>query len=255
MSAVERFVQLVNGPPPPLDQGALALAAGADPGLDVERWLGALDRLAEGVTTFDGLCDRLFIEEGFAGNADDYGDPRNSLLPHVLHRRTGIPITLAVVAMEVGRRAGVALDGIGMPGHFLVRKAGSDIYLDAFAGGVLIDAAGCAARFRHSHPGVPFDPSMLAPVDTSAILARMLENLRITFRTRRRAADLEWVLRMRTALPGATLTHLVELADALGEQARWDEAAALLEEQTATAAPELATQLHLRARSLLANLN
>src|SRR3546814_4479768 len=86
--------------------------------------MGRLDALAAGVAepTVEALTAHLFGVEAFAGDTDSYFDPRNSLLSDVLDRRLGIPITLAVVAIEVGRRCGVPLVGIGMPGHFLVRS-------------------------------------------------------------------------------------------------------------------------------------
>src|SRR5919206_2404997 len=116
VDAVKRFSVLVESREPPLDRAALAIAAGAEPGVDEGRWLAELDRLATGVATLSALTRRLFETEGFTGNAADYHDPRNSLLPHVLTRRLGIPITLAVVTIEVGRRAGVAPEAVGMPG-------------------------------------------------------------------------------------------------------------------------------------------
>lgn len=250
------FVEVVRADAPPLDRAALAIARGADPELDEARWLGELDRLASGVGSLDALRHRLFVEERFAGDAENYYDPRNSLLPHVLHRRLGIPITLAVVCMEVGRRAGIAVEGVGMPGHFLVRADG--VLIDVFDGGRVLDLASAEARFRAvAGPGVPFGPHLLTGTSTRAILARMLENLRGVYRARRRPGSLEWVLRMRLALPGAGTPELVELAGALGDQARWHEGARLLDEHAATATvePELATRLRTAARALRAHLN
>lgn len=258
MDAVARFAELVGHPDPPLDRAALALAAGADPALHPDPWLARLDRLAAGITSLDGLVHRLFVEEGFAGNGRNYGDPRNSLLPHVLTRRLGIPISLAVVMLEVGRRADIALEGVGMPGHFLVRAVGTHTHLDVFAGGVALSPAECEARFRAASgagAGVPFGPHLLTATPTRAILARMLENLRGVFRARRRPADLEWVLRMRLALPGAGLADLLELAETLGAQARWLEGARLLEDRVPGAAPARAERLSTAARSLRAHLN
>lgn len=258
MDAVARFVELVGSADPPLDRAALAIAAGADPAQDAGRWLAELDRLAEGVTTLDTLVHRLFVDEGFAGNGRDYYDPRNSLLPHVLTRRLGIPITLAVVTIEVGRRAGIALHGVGMPGHFLVRSPGEGVHLDVFAGGVALGEAECESRFRAASgagPDVPFGPHLLATTPTRSILARMLANLRGIYRSRQRPADLEWVLRMRMALPGAGVADLLELAEALGDQARWQDGARLLEERIAEAGPALAERLRTAARTLRAHLN
>jgi regulator of sirC expression with transglutaminase-like and TPR domain len=231
------------------------MAAAAEPATDVERWLRALDGLADGVTELDGLRRRLFVDIGLSGNAVDYTDPRNSLIPHVLGRRLGIPISLAVVMIEVGRRAGIALDGVGMPGHFLVGVPDTGRFLDVFAGGAELDAAACEQRWRDLGGRGVFEPEFLEPVPTAAILIRMLENLRSSYRSRRRPADLDWVLRMRLALPAADLTHLVELAEALGAQARWDEGAALLRSAPPELPEEHRAALELRARGLLAHLN
>jgi regulator of sirC expression with transglutaminase-like and TPR domain len=258
VDAVGRFAALVESPEPPLDRAALAIAAGAEPELDEGRWLAELDRLAADVATLPALLRRLFEIEGFAGNAADYQDPRNSLLPHVLTRKLGIPITLAVVAIEVGRRAGVALEGVGMPGHFLVRPVGTRTHLDVFRGGAALDMAGCEALFRATagvRRDVPFGPHLLATASTHSILARMLENLRVVYRSRRRPGDLEWVLRMRLALPGTGLTEVLELAEALGEQGRWLDGARLLEERLPDASPVGAERLRAAAKALRAHLN
>ncbi|GAA2542804.1 SirB1 family protein [Pseudonocardia hydrocarbonoxydans] len=258
MDAVQRFGRVVAVPDPPLDRAALALAGGSDPELDIDRWLRELDRLAAGVSSLEGLRQRLFVEEGFGGNAGDYTDPRNSLLHHVLHRRLGIPITLAVVTMEVGRRAGVPIEGVGMPGHFLVRPTGTSRYLDVFAGGAEISGARCEQLFRGATgagPEVPFGPHLLTAAPTRAILVRMLENLRAVYGARRRPADLEWVLRMRLLLPGVRLTDVLDLGTALGDQGRWLEGAKLLEDRVPAASAAHADRLRNAARSLRAHLN
>jgi regulator of sirC expression with transglutaminase-like and TPR domain len=255
MDAVQRFAEVTGQPDPALDRAVLALAAGADPALDVDHWLAELDRLAAGVMDLDGLLHRLFVEERFTGNAGDYYDPRNSLLPHVLTRRTGIPITLAVVCIEVGRRAGVPIEGIGMPGHFLVRPVGSEVLLDVFDGGAELTVEACEQRFRAMGGAGPFGPHLLAPTTTQAILVRMLENLRGAFRLLRRPVGTEWVLRMRLTLPGAGLAEQMELAQALGSQAKWVEGARILVAEAEDAQPEMAERLELAARSLMANLN
>ncbi|MBW0118268.1 transglutaminase-like domain-containing protein [Pseudonocardia abyssalis] len=258
MDPVQRFGRVVGAPDPPLDRAALALAAGAQPDLDITRWLRELDRLAAGVSTVDGLCQRLFVDEGFGGNVGDYTDPRNSLLHHVLGRRLGIPITLAVVTMEVGRRAGLPMEGVGMPGHFLVRPTGTSRYLDVFAGGVEISGARCEELFRGATgagPEIPFGPHLLTPTPTRAILARMLENLRAVYGARRRPGDLEWVLRMRLLLPGVRLADVLELGEALGDQGRWLEGAKLLEDRVPAASAAHAERLRTAAKSLKAHLN
>lgn len=255
--AVARFVALVHGPEPALDEAALALAAGADPDLDPTHWLGELDRLAAGVDSLPALVRRLFVEEGFAGDSADYGDPRNSLLPEVLSRRLGIPITLAVVCIEVGRRAGIDLEGVGMPGHFLVRVPNSGHLIDVFDRGRRLDRAACEDLFRRSTGSTaPFGMHLLPRVSTREILLRMLENLRAAQRARGTPADREWVLRMRLALrPDAD--GLVELGEVLSAQARWDEGARLISTYLAGAdqPPDVAARLRRTAASLLAHLN
>jgi len=98
---VERFAELVAARDLDLGEASLVMAAGADPTVDVDEWLRMLDRLAEGVAGLEALRRRLFRELGLRGDTDTYYDPANSLLHRVLQRRRGIPITLAVVTMEV----------------------------------------------------------------------------------------------------------------------------------------------------------
>jgi regulator of sirC expression with transglutaminase-like and TPR domain len=259
VDAVEYFIALLagRGPGPELDVGALAIAAGADPELDADTWLRELDRLANRIDSLETLIHRLFVEERFAGNTTDYYDPRNSLLNQVLDRRLGIPITLSVVCLEVGRRAGVSLEGVSMPGHFLVRPLATDHYLDAFNGGALLDLAGCEALFRTVNPAgpdVPFRRQLLTAAPRRAIFARILQNLRTIYRELGRPADLEWVLRMRLALPGVGIQELIELGHTLGRQGRFLDGAKFLESQIAQW-PQHAELLGYAARSLRAQLN
>ena len=120
----ERFVAAVNLPAAevPLDVAALCIAAHAHPGLDIDAWCARLDELGRAMSgaDFDELRAHLFEREGFAGNLDHYDDPENSFLDSVIERRLGIPITLSVLMIAVGRRLGIDVQGVGMPGHFLV---------------------------------------------------------------------------------------------------------------------------------------
>jgi regulator of sirC expression with transglutaminase-like and TPR domain len=209
MDPTERFAELVRGPEAalPLDEAGLLIAAHAKPDLDVARHLAQFDALAEevGEPTLDGLRRLLFRDLGFAGNEDDYYDPRNSYLDDVLERRTGIPISLAVVMMEVGRRVGVPLSGVSMPGHFLVRdKVDPEVFIDPFARGIVLDRRGCQLRFHGVH-GVTatFDPAFLEPVGRRAIVDRMLANLEGIAGVRGDRTMLGWVLRLRSSLPDA----------------------------------------------------
>lgn len=202
MDPAERFADLVQGPESglPLDEAALLIAA-LDHPVDVAAQLDALDSLAADVGADDAvsLAHALFVARGFVGNTDDYGDPRNSYLDEVLRRRLGIPITLSVLMIEVGRRRGIALAGVGMPGHFLVGS--DDGYVDPFHGGVVLDAAGARRLFDRTHPGAPFADHYLDPVGPRAVLSRMLANLVVTFlgRDPMRAIG---ALRLRLSIPG-----------------------------------------------------
>lgn len=202
MDPVARFGELVQGSESalPLDEAAFLIAAQDHP-VDVDAQLRVLDRLADDVAAEDvaTLAHALFVARGFAGNTVDYGDPRNSYLDEVLHRRLGIPITLSVLMIEVGRRRGIRLVGVGMPGHFLV---GSDEgYVDPFHGGAVMDAEGARGVFERAHPGAPFADRYLDPVGPRAVLARMLANLVVTLlgRDPMRAIG---ALRLRLTIPG-----------------------------------------------------
>ncbi|MCI0626781.1 MAG: transglutaminase-like domain-containing protein [Acidobacteria bacterium] len=168
-------------------EGALLIAQSEYPSLDRSQYRRQLYQMAfeahevctGGTAERLRALSRLFGGRwGFRGNHEDYYDPRNSFLNDVLDRRTGIPITLALVYIEAGRGAGLDLLGVGMPGHFLVGMAGrEDIYVDAFGGGALLTRADCAARMRELHPEEVFRPEFLAPVSPRQILVRMLNNL------------------------------------------------------------------------------
>lgn len=234
LGPTERFAELVTASSPalPLDEAVLLVAAHAIDGLDVEHERLRLDVLASGVRarTVEGLREHLVDRLGFAGDLEDYHDPRNSLLPAVLDRRRGIPLTLAITAMEVGRRCDVHVEGIGMPGHFLVRAGGEPHrYLDLFSGGVELDERGCRALFERLHPGEAWDSSYLTPTGPVAIVTRMLANLANSYRRNGDRRSLQWALDLRHRLPGASERDHRELALLLGAAGRYAEAATLLE--------------------------
>jgi regulator of sirC expression with transglutaminase-like and TPR domain len=236
MDTTERFAELVTGPEGslPLDEAALLIAAHDHPGLDVAAQLARLDALAESVRepTLTGLRRLLFRELGFTGDEIDYYDPRNSFLDQVVERRVGLPITLAVVMLEVGRRIGVPLAGVSMPGHFLVRdKVDPEVFVDPFAHGAELDRRGAEARFHVVQgPGSVFDPAFLEPVGRRAIVARMLANLETGATLRSDRATLAWVLRLRTRLPEVDAGAARKLAAVLSSSGRYDEAAGVLED-------------------------
>ena len=235
MEALARFAALVAGEDAAirLDEAALVLADVARPGADVDGGLALLDELAAqaGEPTLDGLNRLLFRDLGFAGNTDDYYDVSNSFLDDVLRRRVGIPITLAVVMLEVGRRMSVPLSGVSMPGHFLVRdKVNTDVFVDPFNRGQVLDRSGCAARFfAVQGPGSVFDDDFLAPVGKRAILARMLSNLESIAAMSSDRQLLLRVHRMRCVLPEATDDDRRRLAASLAASAQFLEAAIVLD--------------------------
>jgi regulator of sirC expression with transglutaminase-like and TPR domain len=207
MESAERFAELVAArrEQVPLDEAAALIAQSADPGLRIGTMLAQLDALAESCPgyTLDSLVPHLFGRGGFGPDRSDYYDPRNSLLNHVLERRVGIPISLSVLALEVGRRVGVPMAGVGMPGHFLLRdKVDRTVFIDPFHGGRLLDERGCQALF-HQITGVDSDwsPEYLEPVDNLSIVGRMLNNLRVIYTRRQDLASLRWVLALRASLP------------------------------------------------------
>lgn len=258
---ISLFAETVAGPDREVDlaRASLAVAAGADPDLDPQPSLEALDRFADGVGDLLGVRHRLFKELHFAGNAADYYDEENSFLNRVIERRLGIPLTLSIVTMEVGRRAGVEFDGIGMPGHFLVRHRATELYLDAFHGGDVLDTEECEARWRQisgAGPGVPFLPAMLAPVGKRAILARMLTNLAGIYRRQARFDCLEWVLRMRLEIPEVDREEALGLAETLSAMGRYHEAAIELESRAADdPEPDRSVTFLTAARRMRAHLN
>lgn len=231
MEVTERFADLVSrsGADIPLDEAALLIAAHGRTDLDVDLEISRLDDLAAGCAApgLDALADHLFADLGFAGNAADYYDPRNSYLDQVVARRLGIPITLSVLAIVVGRRLGVPLVGVAMPGHFLLRdQVDPQVFVDPFAGGTLIDRHRCEVMFHALHGvDVAFDEAYLEPVGTDLMLSRMLANLRSVFLSRGDRASLVWVLRLRTVLPGSSAEDRADLAAALASVGRFDEAA------------------------------
>ncbi len=245
----------------PLDEGALLIAAMADETVDVSAQLARLDDMAARIGSADTgeVCRFVFETLGVRGDLQTYDDPRNSYLDQVLDRRLGIPISISVLVMEIGRRCGVVLEGVGMPGHFLLRDPREpDLLIDAFSGGRRLDHAACAELLRTvAGAEVPLLPAYLAPVGPRSILARMLANLDQSFRRRDDKEGGRWVTRLRAAIPGQPLNEMVGLADTFARLGCVDEAAALFEElaRRPEAPVDMARSLRARARGLLAPYN
>lgn len=171
-----------------LDLAALNLATVEFPELDFRPSLLALDHFANAIADrckdlSDGrefvrvANEYLFGEIGLRGNADDYYNPRNSCLNEVLNGRLGIPITLSVVYMEVGRRLAKHVVGIGLPRHFVIQYDDGDYsaYIDAFHGGAILSPDDC---YRLAQAEDEPNPRLLAPAPKRQIVMRMINNLR-----------------------------------------------------------------------------
>lgn len=185
------FTDVVTREDFPLDQAALLIGAWEYPQRDLAPYRARLDSIAErvapeveratsGIGRARAISDWLFDHLGFSGNHDDYYDPRNSFLCDVLDRRTGIPISLSVVYLEVARRVGVLAQGVNFPGHFLVRVAIEDawLFLDPFSAGRTLTPADLEALLRKTtNPDAVLEPSVIAAASKRQILSRMLVNL------------------------------------------------------------------------------
>ena len=209
------FAALLALPDDAIDLGhaSLLIAREEYPDLDVGRYLARLDQLAEEVrrhmTGREGAASQivhlnhlLFEEMGFRGNREEYDDPRNSFLNDVLDRRTGIPITLSTVYLEVGRRIGCRLAGVAFPGHFLVRYSGRetmpDVLIDPFNRGQILTERECKNLLIEKYGGqVPFRPELLKRARNREILQRMINNLKWIYRQRR---DFHMALRVQQLL-------------------------------------------------------
>ena len=222
----DRFVQLIGtvAAETHLDLLAALLGASFDPKADVGSVLLELDRLGEsfgasaqlsGVEpSFAAVMTFLFGTGQFSGNIADYADPRNSFIQQVLRRRVGLPITLSILAIEVGRRVGVPIVGIGLPGHFFVGERGTDTYADPFHGGAVMNREELSSQWRRlTNASGDVTRSMVIPTPTRAIMLRMLNNLKNTLLQRDDAVGLAVLAKLRAGFP--------ELADERAEHARW----------------------------------
>jgi regulator of sirC expression with transglutaminase-like and TPR domain len=205
-AALEPFAQLIAREDARIDlaRACLLIAEDAYPGLDVERYVGEIERMAirlrgrlpqncgaeERVV---GLNQFLYEDLGYWGNTDDYYDPRNSYLNEVIERKTGIPITMSILYMELGRRIGLPVEGVSFPGHFLVRLRlrGGMLVLDPFSGGAPQSEDELRGRVKRVIPDgvaddlpaseLPLD-QFLEPATNRQIVSRVLRNLKGIYR-------------------------------------------------------------------------
>jgi regulator of sirC expression with transglutaminase-like and TPR domain len=229
MAALEPFAQLLRREDARIDlaRACLMIAEDAYPGLEVERYMGEIERMAlrlrgrlpqnsSGEERVVALNQFLYEDLGYWGNTDDYYDPRNSYLNEVIERKTGIPITLSIVYMELGRRVGLPLEGVSFPGHFLVRLRlrGGMLVLDPFAGGAPQSEDDLRSRVKRVIPDgvaddlpageLPLD-QFLEPATNRQILSRVLRNLKGIYREADKPERMLDVLnRMLLVTPGAS---------------------------------------------------
>ncbi|MDJ0555417.1 MAG: tetratricopeptide repeat protein [Microcoleaceae cyanobacterium MO_207.B10] len=194
------FDSEINQPDEKIDlaKAALYIALEDELEFDPDEYLNALDTMADEVqenlpesayplVIIKSINKYLYDDLGFTGNAIDYYDPRNSFLNQVIERRTGIPITLSLVYLEIAKRINFPMVGIGMPGHFLIRPEFEEagIYVDAFSRGEILFPQDCQEKLAqlYGRP-VELQPQFLAAVSNKQFLVRMLTNLKVIYLNR-----------------------------------------------------------------------
>jgi regulator of sirC expression with transglutaminase-like and TPR domain len=249
----------------PLDRAALCLGLEEYPALNIEEYLYKLDRLATRVdvmigqdrssaSLLEGLNEVLFIQEGLQGNKDDYYDPRNSFLNEVLDRRTGIPISLSIIFMEVARRINCPIQGVGFPGHFLVKHVdrARETYIDVFNRGKIVSSNECQELLDEIYGGsVSIQPSFLQPMGKKGIVSRMLFNLKAIYYQREEYYKaLTMVERILMLNPG-TITEIRDRGLLFMQTSLFSKALSDLEYYLAnTSAPEDATYIEGHIKTL-----
>jgi len=220
-AAAARFRDLINRPEDEIDlaEAALLIAKGVNDALDIDAYLSQIEGLArqlqQRLSESVGEAERilalnrfLFDEQGFAPNVDNYYDPRNSFLNEVLERRVGIPISLSILYIEIGRRVGLPLRGVSFPGHFLVKCKVNDgvVVLDPYCRGVSLSLNDLQQRLREVRGGEvsrAIIAGMLVSANKKEILARVLRNLKTIYVQREEHAQalavMEWIITLAPA--------------------------------------------------------
>ncbi len=244
---------MVSRPPSQIDLAAAALLIALDdyPSLNQQEYLLKIERLAAAVQkrlgcaaevgsmdVIGAINQQLFDVEGFRGNQDDYYDPRNSFLNEVLDRKMGIPITLSLLYLEIGKRLGVELQGVGMPGHFIVKTVhqGIEVFVDPFCRGEILFEEQCKGKLAQIYgKGFRFERSYLNAVNSHQILERLLANLKSIYFNRKNYAKaleaIEKILLIHPDSPeqirdqGSVHYRLGQLSQAVRDWARYLELA------------------------------
>ena len=245
-----------------LDLGAFLIARALDPDVDIDAGRRQLDELADATSseTAGELAIALFggaghePERHFSGNRDSYYDLENSLLNCVLERRVGIPITLAVLLVEVGRRLDISLHGVGMPGHFLVGS--TEGFIDPFNGGVLLDAAGCQRLFEQlAGSGSVLPQHGLGRTPPAFIWKRMFFNVGAIAANQQHRRTLRAVRSLLATFPDASHRDHVQHAYAAAEIGQFAEAARAGELAVGTIPEEVRAKLEAQIAQWRARLN
>ncbi len=257
------FRRMLRGEPATdLTRIALEIARDVYPDLDEGRYLGKLADLASRVRercppeakarhVLGQINWVLFVEEGFRGDTEDYYDPRNGYLNDVIDRKAGIPISLSVLYLALADRLGLAMAGVNLPAHFVVRTGAGEsaIFVDPFHSGALLDRNGCQRRVEEvTGQAVTLTDAILAPCPLPTIVARMLRNLKAVYLQKHDFPSALPVLRRLSAMapedplerrdlgmvclhsdrPGEAVTHLSAYLDASPQAADAEAVASLL---------------------------
>lgn len=258
MSPRARFTEVVRADPVDLALACALLAAEVQPSLDVLAPGRALAALAAQVPPGpDPVISLRSVLHDFHGDAQAYEDLSSSLLPDVLKRRSGLPILLAVVWVEVARRAGLVAHAIGLPGHVVVSVHGR--WVDAFDGGTELDRAD-VERIVRAATGGPLRPEHVQPMTEADLLLRMLNNIRVlnarTDPSLHRARTRLWAVELSLLLPshplalrqerGQLLVSLGRYLEGATELAGWADVVENADPAAASAAREQAAQARAR---------
>ena len=241
-AAVSQFAELIatcdaEARELPLDQSCLLISAVYDESVDVEKHLSRLDHFAatahataagtDSYAMIGSVLRTLFGDGGFRGNDRTYDEPANSLLSSVIKRRVGIPITLSIVLMEVSRRVGLPLEGVGLPGHFVVRfpDLTSRLYIDPFRSGAILDTVGCVELVESIyHRRLTWRDDFLAPLTSRAIVKRVLLNLKNSLNHAKDYAAALVAIQLRMTLDPHDATELRDRGILFARLRRYDRA-------------------------------
>ncbi len=255
-----------------LDCAALHLARDAYPDLSLAPYLERLDEMAELVADlrpglaanlrYEAMREILVDHYGLRGDEEDYYDPQNSYLNRVLDRGLGMPISVSIVWIEVARRLKWPVSGLGFPGHFIIRFDDDERYVlvDPFRGGQTLSIEDCRNVLKHCFDGkVRFSLEYLKPVDTRAILTRLLNNLRNIYMAHHDWPMLAQVLRRLAAVEPSNPHHLHDLAGLAYRQGEvrgaWTHLAAYLKREKSALEQLLAKEELAHLEALIASLN